>query len=265
MIDRSHNTAMARKGASAPARELVKRGIILPGQSVLDYGCGHGADVRYYSSLQAHVYGYDLYWQPELPHGKSFDRVTMMYVVNVIDDHASRVQALRTAASHLVPGGVMVVVARAQKDIDASRKRKGGWTQVGDGWLTPKPKQTFQKGFTQDELLALLQDAGLPARPLKLPSKVKSVGAIVGAAGGAGKRRHAHVVTGRPGVYSGIGTIVGIPVAYVRCDDGTTQDYRLAGFRKAYGISARNLRTGDRVPVATDVARLAREVKGMMR
>jgi hypothetical protein len=262
MIDRSHNTAMARKGASAPARELVKRGIIRPGQSVLDFGCGRGADVKFYSALPAAADGYDPHWQPTRPYGKRFDRVTMMYVVNVIDDHASRVRALRSAASHMAPDGALVVVARAQKDIDDSRKWKGGWQQRGDGWLTPK--QTFQKGFTQAELLALLQDAGLPARPLKLPLSVKSVGAIVGAAGGAGKRRHAHVVTGCPGAYAGIGTIAGIPVAYVRCDDGTTQDYRLAEFRKAYGVSARKLRTGDRVPVAGDIARLAREVKGMM-
>ena len=45
MITKSHKTAIARSGPSAPLLTLEKMGLI--NGEVLDYGCGKGADEKY--------------------------------------------------------------------------------------------------------------------------------------------------------------------------------------------------------------------------
>jgi hypothetical protein len=52
---------------------------------------------------------------------------------------------------------------------------------------------------------------------------------------------------GKPGVLSGIGTVAGRKMAYVRFDDGTTGEFTLSVFRARYGLSAAGLPPGARV------------------
>lgn len=52
-------TAIKRKGPSAPLKKIVKKGLVSRGITILDHGCGHGADVRHLESLDIWAAGYD--------------------------------------------------------------------------------------------------------------------------------------------------------------------------------------------------------------
>ena len=58
----SYNTAMSRKGASAPLKFLESKDLIKG--SVLDYGCGKGADHKHLLDKGFDAKGYDPYWMP---------------------------------------------------------------------------------------------------------------------------------------------------------------------------------------------------------
>lgn len=74
-------TALHRKGPSAPLLLLLEQHAVIG--RVLDYGCGHGADVEYLKSLSFPAVGYDPKWAPVLPTGR-FDTVLCTYVLNVL-------------------------------------------------------------------------------------------------------------------------------------------------------------------------------------
>ena len=49
--------------------------------------------------------------------------------------------------------GFGIVGVRGDKDIE--QQKKDSWVEYGDGYITPK--QTFQKGFSTDELVELFK------------------------------------------------------------------------------------------------------------
>jgi diadenosine tetraphosphate (Ap4A) HIT family hydrolase len=51
--------------------------------NVLDFGSGHGSDVRYLQAKKVGVSGYDKYYQPEYPQ-QQFDTIVCHYVLNVL-------------------------------------------------------------------------------------------------------------------------------------------------------------------------------------
>jgi diadenosine tetraphosphate (Ap4A) HIT family hydrolase len=77
----SHLTAKERDRPSFPTRKLLEMGRIRG--RVLDYGCGHGADVRFLSQRGFDAVGYDPHYAPDLPSGP-FDTVLCHYVLNVL-------------------------------------------------------------------------------------------------------------------------------------------------------------------------------------
>ncbi len=77
----AHLTAKERDRPSFPTRKLLELGHI-EGR-VLDYGCGHGADVDFLREKGFEVKGYDPHYAPERPED-TFDTILCHYVLNVL-------------------------------------------------------------------------------------------------------------------------------------------------------------------------------------
>lgn len=158
-----HKTAMSRQ-APSPASRAVTEHLTGPFgvNSLLDHGCGRGADVAHYRSRDLDAEGFD----PHEPFGwprpkrQAFDLVTSMFVLNVLPDPWQRIQALKDAASFARPGGHVVVVTRSPEEITRAAAG-GGWARHHDGFWSSQGKGTFQRGITAEEITALARRAGL--------------------------------------------------------------------------------------------------------
>jgi hypothetical protein len=118
--------------------------------SVLDYGCGHGADVRYLKSKKIRARGWDPHYAPEERGLQPADVVNLGYVLNVIEKPEERVQALRSAFA--LAQKALVVAVRVDRSLAGTDAE-----EYGDGVLTAR--DTFQKVFTQGEFQAYLENA----------------------------------------------------------------------------------------------------------
>ena len=108
MIPR-HRTAISRKTRSKPLRFAINDGILVPGMTVLDYGCGRGSDVAGLRQDGFSCSGWDPQYAPDTSL-ESADVVNLGYVVNVIESDAERRDALTRAWS--LTSRVLIVTAR---------------------------------------------------------------------------------------------------------------------------------------------------------
>lgn len=158
-----HKTAMSRQAPSPACRAVTKH---LTGplrvRSVLDHGCGRGADIVHYRSAGLDAEGFDPHEGFGWPHPErtGFDLVTSMFVLNVLPDPWQRIQVLKDAASFARPGGHVVVVTRSPEEI-AKAAVDGGWAAHHDGFWSSRSKGTFQRGIDSGEIMALARRAGL--------------------------------------------------------------------------------------------------------
>jgi 2-polyprenyl-3-methyl-5-hydroxy-6-metoxy-1,4-benzoquinol methylase len=83
---KSHLTAIHRRSPSSPLKFLLLNNNICG--RVLDYGCGHGADVSHLKSCGFDSVGYDPHWNPDMPIG-TFDTILCTYVLNTITEKES--------------------------------------------------------------------------------------------------------------------------------------------------------------------------------
>ncbi|MEU2956883.1 methyltransferase domain-containing protein [Streptomyces xanthochromogenes] len=115
-----HKTATSRQASSPASRAVTGHLTGPPGiKSVLDHGCGRGADVAHYrlAGLAAEGFGpHDDFGWPR-PERTGFDPVTSMFVVNVLADPWQRIKALKDVASFARPGGHLVIVPRSPEEI----------------------------------------------------------------------------------------------------------------------------------------------------
>lgn len=114
-------------------------GIVTKSTRVLDYGCGHGDDLKYLKSRKIKASGWDPHHRPG---GKIAPAsvVNLGYVLNVIEDPRERSSALKRA--YELAEQALVVSVRVDKVPDT-------FTEYGDGYLTAR--DTFQKIYTQSE------------------------------------------------------------------------------------------------------------------
>jgi SAM-dependent methyltransferase len=173
---RPENTAIPRTQRSAPARAVAE--ILAPAlgvQTLLDYGCGRGIDVDWYRQRGLQAEGFD----PHAPFGfdrppsATFDLVTCVYVLNVLDDPRARREVLLSAQSFARPGGAVLVVTRAAASIEREAAKRG-WPRHHDGWWSNRARGMFQHGLTRDEIIALGREAGHEAHDIAPPLKLDS-------------------------------------------------------------------------------------------
>ncbi|MEU7049536.1 DNA phosphorothioation-associated putative methyltransferase [Streptomyces eurythermus] len=135
-------TAISRTSLSVPARQAVIDRQVLPGRTVLDYGCGRGGDVRALQQLDYRAVGWDPFYLPDTRLDPA-DVVLLTYVLNVIEDPQERRKTLKAAWE--LAGTVLVASARLTWE-----KSKVRGEAFGDGLLTSR--QTFQHLFGASEL-----------------------------------------------------------------------------------------------------------------
>jgi hypothetical protein len=133
---------MARSLVSRPVAVALGDGLISPGVSVFDYGCGRAGDVHHLRQLGIAATGWDPVFAPDQPR-TSGEVVNLGFVVNVIEDPAERAAALQAAWG--LTKRVLVVAARLRWEANGLAGHR-----VGDGWVTTKG--TFQRFYTQEEL-----------------------------------------------------------------------------------------------------------------
>lgn len=145
-VDR-HLTAITRYELSTPFKCLAKHGYLDGEQTIFDYGCGKGDDLR---ELEAHglsAMGWDPNFRPDADIVEA-DIVNIGFVINVIEDIDERIEALQKAAS--LAKSMLVVSAMVAGEATISRFRP-----YKDGILTSK--NTFQKYYSQTELQGFIE------------------------------------------------------------------------------------------------------------
>lgn len=142
-----HKTAIRRSSYSRPVTLAQTHGLIAPGVSVLDYGCGLGEDVALLRNAGVSAEGWDPYYRPETAIGPA-DCVNLGYVLNVIEDPCERRQTLQRA--YELARRVLIVAVRVDQALT-------GGAEFSDGLVTNCG--SFQKIFTQAEFREYLQAA----------------------------------------------------------------------------------------------------------
>jgi hypothetical protein len=144
------STAIRRNGTSRPLALLLANELVRDGDTVLDYGCGHGEDVAHLAALGYDARGWDPHHRPDGDRS-SADIVLCSYVLNVIEDPTERLEVLTEV--HRLARQVAVVAVRTT----AERALMEGATRHGDGWITTK--NTFQTLWSQTDARTLLEAA----------------------------------------------------------------------------------------------------------
>ncbi|SDU48198.1 DNA phosphorothioation-associated putative methyltransferase [Jiangella alkaliphila] len=150
-----HRTAMTRSDLSRPISTALVDGLLDPAQSIFDYGCGRGDDVRSLRDLGYAADGWDPNHNPEVTRTPA-EVVNLGYVVNVIEHPTERADTLRSAWK--LARRLLIVSARLTweaRDLIGVPHADGMITRAG----------TFQRFYDQNELAIWIEDT-IGVRPL---------------------------------------------------------------------------------------------------
>ena len=141
-----HLTALSRQNLSAPMQCLARYGFLDGNNTIFDYGCGKGDDLRNLHDNQIIANGWDPYYSPESEKMMA-DLVNLGFVINVIENFQEREFALKSAYS--LANTVLVVSAMLinQNAYNGEKLNDGVRTQ----------RNTFQKYYSQTELKEFIE------------------------------------------------------------------------------------------------------------
>lgn len=156
-IDR-HKAAISRNDFSKPVRLALEARLLNQGTTFFDYGCGQGGDIERAAKLGYVSSGWDPYYCSGNPLAAA-DIVNLGYVINVIESHAERREALTKAwelTRQVLIVAAQVLIAQVNSQI-----------AYEDGVITSR--NTFQKYYDQEELKIYIdQVLGVDAVPVAL-------------------------------------------------------------------------------------------------
>lgn len=136
-------TAIIRTDYSRPIKLALADGILRHNTLMLDYGCGHGDDIKFLRDAGYKVRGWDPHHLPQ-NQPKATLLVNLGYVINVIEDLQERKKCLEKAWSFAKK--VLIVSARLVSEtsefVPVAKYNDGHVTAIG----------TFQKLYEQREL-----------------------------------------------------------------------------------------------------------------
>lgn len=159
-----HRTAIARRDLSQPMQLAVAHGVVAPGSTVFDYGCGLGDDVAVLAAAGFEAFGWDPHHASE-GRRRPADTVNLGFVLNVVEDRHERAETLRAAYSFARRAMVVSVMVVGKVSLVGLRPYR-------DGHLTSRG--TFQKYFGQQELRDFIEEA-LGEAPVALGSGIFAV------------------------------------------------------------------------------------------
>jgi DNA phosphorothioation-associated putative methyltransferase len=142
-----HRTAIKRYDLSKPVKQLLERGLLRKADTFFDYGCGHGMDIEALQNLGYRATGWDPAFRPNAAKTAAAV-VNLGYVLNVIEETAERITALRGAYA-LAERTLIVSTLAAGQETDAHSR------PYRDGFLTKA--NTFQKFYAPGELESLIE------------------------------------------------------------------------------------------------------------
>ena len=162
-----HKTAIHRWKPSMPCCVAVATNVFLEGDTILDYGCGRGVDVAFLRRLGYDADGYDPIYAPDTAMRPGYNKVMLIYVLNVIEDPAERVRVLADAWSR-AEDDLLVAVRVGRKQLKRARPMSDGYvTSIG----------TFQKFYRSREIEKLLREV-TGRSPVRLVSGVYRVSRV---------------------------------------------------------------------------------------
>lgn len=166
MENKSHLTAIKRNRLSKPWALALA---YLPNECpraqvmVLDYGCGRGDDRERLTQMGYDAYGYDPHYtvNEHSIHDRIYDIVSLVYVLNVIQNPQERLETLQKGWSLVRPGGHLLVAVRHAKEVvSASGKKEPPWERLDEsGWCYRTSRGTYQKFFNNHEIEYLMDNA----------------------------------------------------------------------------------------------------------
>ena len=131
-------TAIRRYTCSRPIALALADGLISVSDNFFDYGCGHGADVRYLRRQKVKAEGWDSFHSPKTPIVPA-DVVNLGFVLNVIETLRSEA---KSGQAFGLARKLLVVSVRVEQG-------PAGVAEFSDGIITNKG--TFQKIYAQSE------------------------------------------------------------------------------------------------------------------
>jgi DNA phosphorothioation-associated putative methyltransferase len=147
VIDR-HKTAISRYNFSKPVQSILEYNLLEDNESLFDYGCGLGDDLRGLTSMGYKCSGWDPVHKADEKKNTA-DVVNLGFVLNVIENPEERIEVLHDAYG--LSKKLLVVTTLLTNDNTASNP-----TPHKDGYLTNR--NTFQKYYEQPELQQFIED-----------------------------------------------------------------------------------------------------------
>lgn len=155
---------------------------------MLDWGAGHGDDVKFAQDRGLEAFAYDPKWHPKKPSQRSYyEYGQLSFVLDIVQGFHGRVDVLREFGSYLAPGAAVVITVitpqRLQQHVREARKegavviKAEGGVRINNvffGVVMPAEMAMLmgESGFTYEADIVYQDDDGVPVALVYLGKKV---------------------------------------------------------------------------------------------